>query len=329
MLEFEQLGRRRASSYVDGDGWVGACGKVILFGEHSVVYGQPAIAAGIERAVRVRVERSTEACSSISIERWNISVSLADKLHGSAVLLQNVLKLICRHFAVEQPVHLSVDAQIPHASGLGASAALAVACSRALALFAGQDSTNEEINELAFACEKLAHGNPSGLDNSLACYGGLFRFQRLHSGVDLKALSLAQPLNFLVALSGKQGFTAKTVARVRQLWLKNKTLYDELFEQMGELTREAEAILAVDTAVDKVKLGKLINRNQACLRQLGVSCAEIEDILELASAGGATAGKLTGSGDGGAVLLLSDHRADVQQALAEKAYSSFSITIAG
>ncbi|WP_370980127.1 mevalonate kinase [Agaribacterium sp. ZY112] len=331
VLEFSALKKRKASTYQDAGGWVSACAKVILFGEHSVVYGQPAIAGGLEQAIRVRIE-STADVSRIVIPAWRLDCELAEQStqSGGVNLLQQSMTLLFNEFALTEPVLIRVEAEVPHASGLGASAALAVACARAVALFVGQDPSNERINDLAYQCETLAHGRPSGLDNTIACYGGLFRFQKKSEELVLEPLSIPRPLRFLVALSGVKGFTAKTVERVRQAWLAKPDMYNPLFASMGALVAKAEVALK---AGDLQTLAVLMTENQACLRQLGVSCAEIDEILHLATQAGALAGKLTGSGDGGAVLLCcgsdkAELEAQVQATLEANAYLSFPVVLA-
>lgn len=312
--------------------WHYAHGKIILFGEHAVVYGVEALAAAIPNAVRARATQ-TDGVGCIYIPEWSLSVPLTDA-HSEELLVKFVhlifnalgldklneqeLKSATSHRSANRgalPFNLRIESDIPAASGLGASAALAVASIRAIAACFDCEITDQQVNALAYQCEQLAHGQPSGLDNSLACFGGIQRFKRAEPGqsIQLSAVRPKASLELLIALSGKKGFTAEAVARVRKQYDADTARYQEIFERIGRLSA-----MGIDTLEQGRwrDLGELFNQNHVFLRQIGVSCDEIEQVLTIAKANGAQGGKLTGSGDGGAVILYAPDSMDqVERAL--------------
>ena len=279
--------------------WQTACGKVILFGEHAVVYGVPAIAAGIANAIKARAEK-TEDKTFIEIPDWHMAFELGTAKNLVQETMTNILQALDikgRHFK------LLIEPSIPHASGLGASAAVAVASIRALASCFDIQIDDIRVNQIAYSCEVLAHGSPSGLDNTLATYGGLMCFQRHQDLPHFNKLECPSTLRLIVAHSGKQGYTAETVKRVAQARASNRAKYDAIFNEIQEIAHRAKAAI---TSNNTGLLGPLMDANQECLRQLDVSCLEIENVIEVAKLAGASGAKLTGSGDGGAVIVYGD-----------------------
>ena len=296
--------------------WQSANGKVILFGEHAVFYGVESIAGGVPDAVRAKAVRLQSGVRSpaisIVIPAWGVALTLdpaadfvsPEKLQerGAALILQTFAYIVQQLRLQEHSFELELDARIPPASGLGGSAALAVASVRALSAEFELALCNERVNELAFGCETLAHGRPSGLDNTLATFGGLLSFCRGSDGsrAHFSALTSAQPIPLIVALSGKKGFTAETVERVRIERTRNRTKYDNLFTEIAAIVTLAKAALADGNLH---QLAELMNRNQSALAEIGVSCKEIDRVIDIALDAGALGAKLTGSGDGGAVII--------------------------
>lgn len=279
--------------------WHSAFGKIILFGEHAVVYGVKALAASIPDAVKARVQAS-ESAAALHIPSWSITCELNQE--GAEDLLHRMFALICDELGLrDKQFSLELEPNIPTASGLGASAAIAVASIRALNAGFRLGLSDENINQLAFQCEELAHGKPSGLDNTLATYGGLLEYQRSATSVRFAPLSGTQPVQLVVALSGKKGFTADMVAAVRSLKEREPELVQRLFNKIDAMrVAGSKALLEGDLAT----LGHCFSENHRCLRELGVSCEEIEKVLSVAEKQGVYGAKLTGSGGGGAVILL-------------------------
>lgn len=308
------------------DDWQYACGKVILFGEHAVVYGVQAIAGAIPKAMRARatLKPSGEQGRRVSIPAWSIDLDL----HGSrsADLVNQTFEFICSELAVSnKSFDLLIEPSIPHAAGLGASAAVAVASIKAIAHCFGISIDNPRVNEIAYGCEKLAHGSPSGLDNTLATYGGLMTFQRDEAmQVHFEPIQSQQAIPLLVALSGKKGFTAETVARVRQARDAEPAKYKAIFAEVSALTSRALGYIERGQVSE---LALLFNENQVCLQDIGVSCVEIDNAIAIAMRAGASGAKLTGSGDGGAVLIYTEQREAVAKALNLEGFKTLMITL--
>ncbi len=301
--------------------WHYANGKIILFGEHAVVYGVEAVAAAIPDMVRARVSElppNQNATCRIKIANWGVDTAQENDRH---TLLTCMYRLIVEELGLSEiALGIEIDARVPPASGLGASAAVAVAMTKAIAHYKNKDLGSSQINDIAFKCEKLAHGTPSGLDNTLATYGGVMRFKRVDEQFEFSVIPVAEPIELLVALSGKKGFTAETVARVRDAKRAQPEYYQAIFDDIADISQKGIAALA---AGQLHLISELMKQNQSSLRLLGVSCKEIEQVLTLAANHEETAGKLTGSGDGGAVLLLPGQAIDVvEQSLHSSGFST-------
>jgi hydroxymethylglutaryl-CoA reductase len=311
-----------------------ACGKVILLGEHAVVYGRPALALPIPLAIEAVVREGGNGVNLV-IPRWGLEQKIrSDQDHGgvSGVLatLLETLGLANRAMTIEVFPH------VPRAMGLGGSSALAVAVIRALdhAFRLGLDNTT--INSLAFECEKVAHGTPSGIDNTIATYGVPLLFQR-PAGADAPAgsassspafveeIRLATPVPLVIGITGKESLTAITVARVRQIWQSNRTRYETIFDQIAALTRAG-----VDALRDGqfAELGELMNLCHGYLNALQVSTPELEELVHIARDNGAAGAKLTGGGGGGSMVALCPESQERVAAAIERAgYKSLAVTI--
>lgn len=291
-------------------------GKVILFGEHAVVYGSNAIAAPIPYAIKSKVEKSNNG-TRIIIPRWGVEFDLFRKAKDTNSLIQSA-ELIIRTLGLEsQSLQILVFPGIPRAMGLGGSAALAVSVIRALSHFANLHLTDEQVNEIAFESEKLVHGTPSGIDNTMATYGKLIRYKK-DATPKTQFINLKSPLPIVIGLSGTEGLTLKMVRMVREGWLKNRNHYDSIFNQINQIS--LEAIEAIEN-FDLEKLGYLMNLNHGLLNALQVSTQELEEMIAIARRNGALGAKLTGGGGGGAIIALCpENRNEIVEALNNSGY---------
>jgi hydroxymethylglutaryl-CoA reductase len=274
-------------------------GKVILLGEHAVVHGRHAIAAPVPLAIRARVEDATDG-TTLMIPRWGVEQRLQQHVHHPGSFLQSLAMILDKLELTDRALRVQVFPSVPRAMGLGGSAALAVAVIRALDRHCGLSLSDAEVCALAYECEKIAHGTPSGIDNTVATYGRALLYRRGDPPL-VKMLELKQPLPLVIGLSGTESLTAKMVARVRRAWENNRALYERIFDEIDALTLHALDALERQ---DLVQLGELMNICQGQLNALQVSSWEIEELLQIARDNGALGAKLTGGGGGGSVIAL-------------------------
>ena len=268
-------------------------GKIILLGEHAVVYGYPALAAALDRGVTI-APVATPAGGPLRLELrvWNVAVAAGDD-HPVARSLAAVADALG---ACRPPLSLIGDAQIPPGAGLGSSAALAVAVARAVLTHLQRPPDAAALTRAAGASEALVHGRPSGVDVALAIAGGVGVFRR-SSG--LLPLTGVPPLRVVVGPSGAPRSTAAMIDRVAEA--TGGRADDARLRELGALTDTATAALR---AGDRAALGAAMNRAHGLLADLGVSTPALDALCEAARAAGATGAKLTGAGGGGAVIAV-------------------------
>ncbi len=278
-----------------------ACGKVILLGEHAVVYGAPALAVGIDRGARAEAEAlDGEGASSLRVEGWDVEVSDADASgHSLAQALQDLLRATreAQHALGEDPVgrvRVTAATELPPGGGLGCSAALGVAIARAL----DRGGDDAEIGRRVMAWERVFHGTPSGIDAAVASSGGAVCFEK---GRGIEPVLLGAPLYLCVGSTGVGSSTRSMVEGVRRFAARRPEIARRTWEGITALVSNARLALA---AGDVEGLGKLMDLNQMLLAGLFVSTDEIERLCALARDAGALGAKLTGAGGGGSVIAL-------------------------
>ena len=279
-----------------------ACGKVILLGEHAVVYGRSALAAPIPLAVESRVVDTVDGVHLL-IPRWGVEQRVApvrEHPTGAAGILAVLLE---RLDLGNRSMTIEVFPNVPRAVGLGGSAALAVSVIRALDRHFALDLSDPEVNDFALECEREAHGTPSGVDNTVATFGTTLLFRAASNGRDASfaGIELKRPLPLVIGMTGKECLTAKTVAGVAQARRRNASRYDGIFDQIEMLT-SAGADAARDGALSD--LGELMNLCHGFLNALQISTRELEELVEISRRHGAVGAKLTGGGGGGSIVAL-------------------------
>lgn len=295
-----------------------AYGKVILLGEHAVVYNSHAIAAPINLAIQARIHPGDNGVDLL-IPRWGVEEKLQKGVMHKYSIYESLDLILNRLGLADKDMKVEIFPHIPRASGLGGSAALAVAIIRALAQFYKLNLSNEEISNLAYQSELIAHGSASGIDNTLATYGKFILYRRGNPPF-LKELHVPQAIPIVIGLSGVESLTAKMVAKVKESWEQNKNLYNQIFDEINNLT--LKAVVAIEKG-DWVKLGEYMNVNQGFLNALQVSSPELEEIIAIARKNGALGAKLTGAGGGGAAIALCPDNADkVALAIRKAGYST-------
>ena len=279
-----------------------APGKIILFGEHAVVYGYPAIAVPVEgvRAKAVVMARPVAPQGSVLIDAPDIGLNalLADLPPDHA--FSRLFTALQDHLHIDHfpAFHLRVTSTIPIASGMGSGAAIAIAALRAVGTFLGRPLTNEEVSLLAYESEKAYHGTPSGIDNTVIGYTKPVWFVR---GQPVQFLPIAAPFTLVIANSGIHSSTVDVVSAVRRNHEANPASVDTLFAQIGGIAEEAADALQAGAVAD---LGPLMLKNHRLLQQLDVSLPELDTLVETALQAGALGAKLSGAGRGGNIIAL-------------------------
>ncbi len=310
-----------------------APGKIILFGEHAVVYGRPAIAAPLSqvRARAVVSDGSRDGSVRLIVPDLGQAFALHEAEEENA--LAAAVRQLQRAADIDQlpALTITVSSQIPIASGLGSGAAITAAIIRALAQHLGLVDFvgNTAVSDLTYEVEKIYHGTPSGIDNTVVAYEQPVYFQRGQPRNRIEPFAVARPLRLIVADTGVSSSTRQVVGDVRHQWQANRQVFEDLFDQCGSITERARQALQ---AGDMVRLGQLMTKNHALLRTMTVSSTELERLVETAVAAGAWGAKLSGAGRGGNMIAIAPewHEETVRQALlAAGARHVFTTTVSG
>lgn len=278
-----------------------APGKIILFGEHAVVYNRPAIAIPVAQVkATVKVESRT---GPVQIDAPDISRRYALEDAGPEDPIATMVRQTCARLgAPPKDFTVRIESTIPVARGLGSGAAVSVALGRALASFLGRDLTPQEICDLAFEIEKLHHGTPSGIDNTVIAFERPVYFVK---GQTSESFRVAQPLTFAIADTGVASPTKDVVGDVRRALDSDRSRFEALFDRVGALARAARTAIEFG---DIDALGPLMIENQRLARSMGISSIEIDNLTHAAMRAGARGAKLSGAGRGGNVIALVDAR---------------------
>ena len=267
-----------------------ACGKVILFGEHAVVHGVPAIAAGIDRGAEANARRA-EGASSLVLGARRVTVGDDDDL-------ARALGALLAEGSAAPAVAVEVHTDLPPGGGLGCSAALGMAIGRAVARLAGEDDEQAQARGLAW--EKVFHGNPSGVDTAAAALGGCLRFVR---GGEVSRIAPARDLWLAVGSTGQPSSTKTMVESVARLRERQPEAFERTLGAFRSLVDNAK--LAIE-AGDVRTVGSLFDLAQMLLSGWMLSTEAIERLCSIARGSGALGAKLTGAGGGGCVIALVD-----------------------
>jgi mevalonate kinase len=274
-----------------------ACGKSILLGEHAVVYGFPAVAIPVV-GLRATAELAPgDTPFLLNAPAIGLTSPLKDLPadHPLAFCVRRAFEFL----GTEIPTAtLTVTSDIPVASGLGSGAAVSTAIVRVLTASAGRSLTPGEISRIVFDVERIYHGTPSGVDNTVIAYECPVYFQRDREPV---LLPIQSELLFLLADSGVRSETRAAVGGVRQRWQANPARYEDLFRRIGALADTGRGHLENGRAQP---LGITMNQCHELLRTIGVSSPALDRLVEAARHAGALGAKLTGAGMGGNVVAL-------------------------
>ena len=310
--------KESVSNSVEGIGH----GKIILLGEHSVVYGRHAVAVPAPVNIRTKVQ-DTEDEILLMIPSWGVEYRL-DKNPEKRQSFEKPAGLILDQMGLsKQGMKIEVFSDIPRGMGLGGSAAIAVSIIKALNNHFKLALNQDEINQMALESEKIAHGNPSGIDNTMATYGHPLIFRNGDNPL-IEPLNINETFSILIGFSSTEGLTAKTVGIVRDLWKKNPGVYEKIFDEIDSLA--LQSIQAIQNN-DFELLGQLMNINHGLLNTLQVSTPELERLIMIARESGALGAKLTGGGGGGAVIALCKDIDITKSAIESEGYETLVVEI--
>jgi mevalonate kinase len=290
-----------------------APGKVILVGEHAVVYGRPAIAAPVWQVVATATVAPAAPGAGCTLVANDLGQVLRLAEAGDDAPLAVVARLaLARLGASNDPDwRIELRSEIPIASGMGSGAALSTALVRAIFAQLDQPVEPAVVSELVYESERFYHGTPSGIDNTVVAYGQPIWFVK---GQPPEPFTPAAPILLAIADTGIRSPTVLTVSAVREAWQRDRQRYEAMFDAISAVAHAARRALEQG---DAPALGALFNENQALLNSIGVSCDEIEGLVTAARAAGALGAKLSGAGGGGNIIALVESVtvAGVQEAL--------------
>ncbi len=280
-----------------------APGKIILFGEHAVVYGRAAVAVPVSQ-VQAEVEVRASTRPGVWIEAPDIGLHAELQSLPRDRPLAAVLHDLFANLGVDPlpDLQIKISSTIPMASGLGSGAAVSVAMIRAVAACLHREVTDEQVSAWTYEIEKLHHGTPSGIDNSVITFAQPVFFVK---GQPLEMLKVGKPFTVIIGDTGVPAPTKQSVADVRKLWEADPKRWDSTFDEIDGISRRARR--AIETG-NPEQLGEMMNENHALLKRLTVSSPKLDRLVEAARGAGAGGAKLSGGGRGGNMIALVDVR---------------------
>jgi mevalonate kinase len=293
-----------------------APGKVILFGEHAVVHGKPAIAVAVDRLAHVTLTERTD--SIIHAEISGLGVDGYLNLENETIntqgyqieigLLKYVLKALKAVDHRTEPgtgLDVTVDIEMPVASGLGSSAAVTVATLAAASKYYQLNLKPKAIASLAHLVELEVQGAASPIDTTLSTYGGVIYLSP--DAQEIVRLPIDWDLPLVIGHTRRQGNTGELVETVRLKKESYPSVINPIFESIQEVTEEARNALLEK---DEKKLGELMNINHGLLDALGVNTPALSRMVYLARQKGALGSKITGAGGGGSIIAYCPDKMD-------------------
>lgn len=290
-----------------------APGKAILLGEHAVVYHRPAIAVPVTQVQAQATIEPSKPGTGVLISApdidWSGRLSETAADNPLCVIVASTLSRL--HVGPCPDIAIRVTSTIPMACGMGSGTALSVAIVRALSRYFGVSLSNEIISALTFEVEKIYHGTPSGIDNTVVTYQTPVYFVK---GESPEPVEVGTTFQLVIGDTGICSPTHIAVGDVRQNWQRAPHKYEQIFDQIGEIVQTARRVIETGRPA---ALGPLMNANQELLQQIDVSCPELETLIDAARRAGASGAKLSGAGRGGNMIALvtDETKSSVEQAL--------------
>lgn len=277
-----------------------APGKVILFGEHAVVYGRPAIAVPVTEVQASASIEPAEPGQGVTIIAPDLGRRVVLREAAEDEPLACIVRLTLAQIKVERDPDLTitVTSTIPVARGMGSGAAVSTAVVRALSQHFDRWLASRTVSELVYQTEILYHGTPSGIDNTVVSFEKPVYFVK---GEGWEVFWVGKPLLLAVADTGISSSTREVVADLRQRYQADPARYTPGLDRIGEIVPAARS--AIEQGDDEA-LGQLMDENHALLQQLGVSSPELDRLVAVARNAGALGAKMSGAGWGGNMIAL-------------------------
>lgn len=270
-------------------------GKIILIGEHSVVYNQPAIAMPIGGTfVETLITEGNKGVMLDTDLYRGILTDAPDDLSGIVVLINHLLKKFAHETTA---LDIKINSNIPTHRGLGSSAAVSVSLIKALYDYFKVDLTQTQLRTDAMISESIHHTNPSGLDVEAMIQSRPIFYQKQKA---VQAINTTMRAYLVVGDSGVMGKTSQAVKHVYDILQSHPSMYRDI-DELGALTHEAMVAMTHNNAIT---LGNIFNQAQVILKRLGVSHPQLDHLNSVALDAGALGAKLTGSGQGGCMIAL-------------------------
>lgn len=276
-----------------------APGKIILFGEHAVVYGRPALAVPVMQ-VHADVDITDSSRAGIWIHAPDVNLHAEFNSLPSDHPIASVLHNFFFAFGISPfpSLDITIISTIPVASGLGSGAAVTVALVRAISSFFSLSFSDEQVNQFTYEIEKLHHGTPSGIDNTVVTYAQPVYFIK---NQPIEIFKVGVPFTVVIGDTGIAAPTKESVGDVRKLWEADKAKWENVFDQVGKIANNARKKIENG---EWTALGALMNANHALLQEMTVSSPELDSLVAAARMSGATGAKMSGGGRGGNMIAL-------------------------
>ncbi len=307
-----------------------APGKTILFGEHAVVYGKPAIAAAVDRRVYVKIEKREDNRTHVNVEKLGVSGFLnlekgLIKFDNGEYKKKNILEYVLRSLIktnTNDGLEVTINIDIPIGAGLGSSAAVTVATILSSSIYNNINLTRDEIAKLAHQVELEVQGAASPIDTTLSTHGGVIYLSK--DAEEIITLDINTEIPIIIGYTSKRGNTGKLVKSVKLKVEKYPQIMNPILNSMESITNHAREALVNG---DHQKIGELMNINHGLLDSLGVSTEELSKMVYFARKAGALGSKITGAGGGGSIIAYCPGRMEEVISCINKFENAFKINI--